>query len=104
MLSKISFSIKKAQLWNNQLSQYSNEATRHADVYVFCLLKHDVRETIDPLNLDHWDFYIVPITRLNSYQRSEHSITLKSLQALTSAVNYGDIKSAFQSAYEIDGI
>jgi hypothetical protein len=34
----------------------STEIKRHADVYVFALLAHTDKATVDPLSLDQWRF------------------------------------------------
>jgi hypothetical protein len=44
-LSKISFSTKAAYVWDSETSTQSAIAYRSADVYVFCLLHHDDKET-----------------------------------------------------------
>jgi len=90
-LSLISFSIKPARHWNSETNILSPDIKRHADVYVFCLLKHEDKSMVDPLNLNHWDFYVVATQELNNYTRSQYSITLKSLRALTSAVSYDQL-------------
>ena len=77
-LSGISFSIKKARHWDSAINKISLIPQRHADVYVFCILKHQDKKSVDPLNLDHWEFYVLATTELNSYTRSRHSITLNS--------------------------
>ena len=87
-LSTISFSIKLARHWDPVTNVQSTIPQRHADVYVFCLLKHEEKATVDPLNLDHWEFYVLATERLNNYERSQHSITLKSLKALADPVGY----------------
>lgn len=58
------------------------EIKRQADVYVFALLAHTDKATVDPLNVKHWRFYVVPTRVLNARTRSQHSITLNSLCAL----------------------
>jgi hypothetical protein len=60
-------------------------------VDVFCLLKHEDKSTVNPLNLDHWDFYVLSTQELNDYKRSQHSITLKSLRGLTGAICYDQL-------------
>ncbi len=100
VFSKISFSIKLAHCWNTETNKLSVTAKRHADVYVFCLLKHEDKKTINPLNLDHWDFYVLSTTEINNYTRSQRSITLKSLQRLTQVVVYDEIKNAVQSKHK----
>jgi hypothetical protein len=86
--SKITFSIKPTAAWDKETNTYSTEKKRHADVYVFCLLHHKDKATIDPLNMNQWEFYVLPTQALNDYTRSQHSITLASLQRLTKAVEY----------------
>lgn len=66
---------------------------RASDVYVFCLLKHKDQNTIDPLRLEQWEFYVVPTNTINRYERSQSSITLNSLQKLTDAACYSELKS-----------
>lgn len=90
-LSTISFSTKLARHWDSETNIQSTVAKRHADVYVFCLLKHENKSTVDPLNLDHWDFYVLATQELNNYTRSQYSITLKSLKNLTRATCYGEL-------------
>lgn len=87
-LSKISFGIKAAFSWDEETNKRTETAMRSADVYVFCLLHHDNKQTCDPLNLNHWEFYILATGELNSYTRSQHSITINSLRKLTEPVDY----------------
>jgi hypothetical protein len=98
-LSKISFSTKAALYWDSATNQQSNIKKRHADVYVFCLLHHCDKSTIDALNLNHWEFYVLSTAELNNYTRSQHSITLKSLQGLCGAVCYDKLKTAIVEKY-----
>lgn len=78
--STIQFSTKLARYWDSSTNQLSTEKKRHADVYVFCLLHQKDKKTVDPLNLNQWEFYILSTTELNAYTRSQHSITLNSLK------------------------
>ena len=94
-LSKISFSTRHTRAWDPETGAFATERKRQADVYVFALLSHREKESIDPLNLDQWEFYVVPTSQLDSYERSQHSITLKSLQQLCPMpVNYGELPGA----------
>ena len=58
--SKILFSIKPARYWDTETNIFSKEKSRHSDIYIFCVLKHKDKDTVDPLNLDQWDFYVIP--------------------------------------------
>jgi len=93
-LSSISFSIKLARHWDSATNKVSLVPQRHADVYVFCVLKHQDKQTINPLNFDHWEFYVLATKELNNYTRSQHSITLNSLKKLTVCVQYNHINDA----------
>jgi hypothetical protein len=59
------------------------ESKRQADVYVFAVLYHQDKATLNPFDLDQWNFYVLSTKVLNERTRSQHSITLKSLQALS---------------------
>lgn len=96
-LSKISFSIKKSRSWNADTNIQSKESKRQADAYIFALLKHTDKDTINPLNLDQWIFYVLTTDEINNYPRSQHSITLKSLEKLTNGVDYLLIKKELYS-------
>ncbi|MEI6767270.1 MAG: hypothetical protein WCM76_16690 [Bacteroidota bacterium] len=91
-LSTISFSTKPALYWDSFTNKQSDTKKRHADVYVFCLLHHTDKTSIEPLNINQWEFYVLSTQRLNEYKRSQHSITLKSLKALTTIVPYDKLK------------
>jgi hypothetical protein len=98
--STISFSIKPTKYWDAETNIYRNEPKRHADVYVFCLLKHKDKNTINPLKMEQWDFYVLPTYRLDNYQRSQSSITINSLEKLTNPKKYSELKDEITKAYE----
>lgn len=92
--SKISFSIKAAKPWDWTIDKRSELAIRSADFYVFCLLNHKDKLTVNPLNLNQWEFYILSTEELNNYTRSQHSITLNSLKKLTNPLKFEELNSA----------
>ncbi len=96
--SPISFSIKPAKYWD-PVTNIEDETKRHADVYVFCHLKHTNQDTVDPLKMEQWDFYVLPTFRLDNYKRSQSSITLKSLQNMASTESYCRLKEGILQAY-----
>ncbi len=84
-------------------NQFESESRRPADVYVFALLAHKDKNTIDPSNLNQWNFFVLPTEVLNERQRSQHSIALKSLEKLCSGtVSFSEIKAAVNEAYQIN--
>jgi len=99
-LSTISLSIKPSRYWDAETNMQHDEPKRHADLYVFCHLKHKIQNTIDPLKMEQWDFYILPTFSLDNYERSQHSITLNSLKKLANAKKYDDLKNEIIKAYK----
>lgn len=87
-LSKISFGIQPTGI-----SQTRNEAKcRKADLYIFCVLAHKEKSTVDPLNLDQWDFYLLSASVLNHEVLDQKTITLSALLELDPTyVKYGDL-------------
>ena len=81
-LSAISFSVRKSRSWDANTNEMADVPTRPAKAYVFALLRHQDKATVDPLNLDQWEFYVLPTWALDERKRSQHSITLKSLRSL----------------------
>ena len=93
-LSSIVFSIRPARAWDPTTNEQSPHQTREADVYVFALLAHRDKPTLDPMNTAQWRFYAVATRVLNARQRSQHSITLRSLEALAPAVPFASLATA----------
>ena len=95
--SNISFGIQETIIWdeNTDNNKRTTEAKRQADVYVFCLLAHKEQETIDPLNLKQWEFYVLPTRVLNERVGSQKRITLSSLLTLKpEKCRFGEINKA----------
>jgi hypothetical protein len=91
--SRIEFRVGKRRAWSAETNTLAAESRRHADVYVFALLRHEDRDSLDPLDVSQWEFFVVPTAWLDARKRSQHSITLKSLQALAGrAVGYSELK------------
>lgn len=98
--SSISFSIKPAKHFDAENELSRGEAKRHADIYIFCLLKHKEQDTIDPLKMEQWHFYVVPTYKLDDYTRSKSSITLNSLKKIVEANSYLDLKEKIHERYK----
>jgi hypothetical protein len=97
-LSPITFTTPKTRAWDADTNVQSREFKRQADVYVFALLAQTDKTTTDPLNLDQWRFYVLPTAILDERTRSQHSITLKSLEKLCSeAITYAELLKAVEN-------
>jgi hypothetical protein len=98
-LSTIIFNVPKTLYWDSITNRQAKEKQRQADVYVFALLAHQDKETIDPLNINQWAFYVLPTAVLNERTRSQYSITLKSLVKLCGkALTYDELRQAVETA------
>ena len=97
--SSILFGIQPTVVWEDNNTR-SEEAKRQADVYVFCLLSHKEKNTIDPLNLSQWEFYILPTSVLNEKCKQQKTISLSSLLKLEPIkCKFGEISSNIMSTY-----
>jgi hypothetical protein len=97
--STIQFNVEKTKELDLKDGGYRGTPSRHADVYIFALLAHKNKQTVDPLNVKQWDFYVLPTSVLDKRTRSQHSITLNTLVDLTGgSVDY------FHLAGKIKGI
>jgi len=78
-LSKISFGIQPTRGWDHKSNTYEKEIKRQADVYVFCVHKHLKQETLNPLDISQWDFYVLDTETINCEMGNKKSITLPKL-------------------------
>lgn len=91
--SRISFGIAPTKKLLNDLN-YSDEKERRSDIYVFCLLHHKDQETIDPMNLDQWIFYVLKTKTLDEKLHDQKTIGLSSLLSFNpSTCSFSELKS-----------
>lgn len=77
--SYISFSTKKSTAWSPDTNEFVGEQKRQADVYVFALLAHKDKTTLNPLDVEQWEFYVVPTITLDQRKGDPKSISLSAL-------------------------
>ena len=65
-----------------------------------CLLSYStkVKETVNPLDISQWEFFILPTKILDQRERSQHSITLPSLKTLTDSVSFFELGQTVDKA------
>jgi hypothetical protein len=80
--SNISFSYRVTRGFDADKNKTEDVPLRHADVYVFALLSHKDKASIDPTSLDQWQFFVAATKAIAQRERSQHSITISSLTAL----------------------
>lgn len=81
IFAQIRFDIGRKLAWDNATASYSSEAKRNCDLYVFCLFTAKTKD-ISLLNLDYWDFYVLPTSVLNEKMPEQKGISLSSLLKL----------------------
>jgi len=82
-LSDIKFSIRQTKLLDAPTKELASELKRRADIYVFCILHHQEQESLNPLNLEQWTFYILPSSTLNETFPTQKTLGLSSLLKLS---------------------
>lgn len=93
--SNIIFNCPKTHGWDPDTDQLSSELRRQAKVYVFAVLAHQNKMTLNPLDVSQWEFYVVPTVWLDQRVRSQHSITLSSLRKLVGGpIDFTQLKDA----------
>ncbi len=98
-LSRISFSVRKTRAWDPATNRESTEVTRQADVYVFALLAHRDKQSVDPMDVRQWSFFVLPTAVLDGRTRSQQSITLPTLKRLSEGeLCYADLAAAVDRA------
>ncbi len=96
--SSIIFKVPKTRAWDADTNEMATDQVRQADVYVFALLGHGDKATVNPLDVSQWQFFVLPSFVLNERTRSQHSITLKSIEALAGGgIDYTAIAKAIAS-------
>ncbi len=91
--SAISFDISKTKTLLPD-NTYSTEYSRLSNLYIFCLLQHIDQQTIDPLNLDQWTFYVIPTEVLEVKFPNQKTMRLSTLEKIgISKCAYSQLKN-----------
>lgn len=91
---------------NKAYSRYKDNTSpfeRQNDVYVFCLNTGETMEDSNPLEMDHWRFWVVPTSTINRLCGDNKHISLGRLKKIThqeNGVGYADLKSAVDAALQ----
>ena len=88
------FGIPKAYTkYKNNKSTYE----RQNDVYIFCLNTGNTKEESNPLELDHWRFWVVSTSTINRLCGDNKTISLgrvKRITGLKEGLGYGELREA----------
>ena len=90
------FKFSATKPWSCELGRYTSKTPEHnADVYVAALLATRDRAEVNPLDLDQWQFYVLP--RSAVVRRSRWSLSQLRDHSVA-PVPYGDLRLAVQQA------
>lgn len=99
--SAISFDIRSTMGWDAATNTSGTVARRQADVYVFALLHHRDKATIDPLDATQWTFHVVPTATLDARFPTQKRLGLGALLDLGPATaDFDALAGAIAAAAE----
>ena len=98
--SRAVFAVGPARKWDEELGRPSGDLRRHADVYVFCVLRAPPDGMPDPLDVAGWVFYVVPTAVLDRDLGGEaKSISLSRIRSLGyEVVGFEGVRAAVRRA------
>ncbi len=76
---------------------------RSARCYVFCLYTERDREAADVLDLDKWEFYVLPTGRINRELGAQKRVSLGTIKRMANPVRYAQLKESVDFALAPDG-
>ena len=93
--AQIQYDIAPKLAWDGK--SYATEAKRNCDLFVFCLYTALTRDK-SILDLDYWEFYVLPTSVLNDKIHNQKTISLSSLLKLEPIkTDYAGLGSAIES-------
>lgn len=97
IFSQIRFDIGKKLAWDNVTATSATVAKRNCDLYVFCLFTAKTKN-VSLLDLDYWDFYVLPTSLLDKKLPDQKGIVLSSLLKLGPIkTNYTELGTIIES-------
>ena len=70
----------------------TSELARQNDIYVFCLNTGDTKASSNPLQLEHWEFYVIPTAVIDRECGDGKTISLSRVRKMTEKVDYMHLK------------
>jgi len=96
--SKIIFLIKRKG--DTSVKTKKEDLNRPSDLYVFCLLNHKDKKTVNPLNMDQWLFYVLSTNKINNIFKEKNSISLEKLEKEVIGIKYDELKERILNEYQ----
>ena len=83
------FGITKAY---SKYQDNTSKLERQNDIYVFCLNTGETKTDSNPLQLEHWEFYVIPTSVINEKCGEQKTISLSRIRKMTEKVDYSHLK------------
>lgn len=97
-LSAINFDIAPTRRWDPNTNIYEKESRRQADLYVFALLAHQDKSTLNVMDVSQWEFYLLPTSVLNNRVPNQRQLSLSALKRLEPTFcRFPDLSSCIES-------
>lgn len=98
--SRVSFGIQPTYAYDGETNEFDPEQKRQADVYVFAFLKHEDKTSLNPLDLEQWEFYVLRSAVLDERVPTQKRISLGTLKRLGPLrVGFGEIAGAIETLF-----
>lgn len=102
-LSNLVFGIQPTHGWNKETNEYEIKKSRQADIYVFCIFKHQETESANPLDLKQWEFYIINKKALDDHAGTQKTITIRRLRTIGAYhCCFEDLQRTIHNVYKIE--
>jgi hypothetical protein len=96
--SVISLDIAPTRFWDATTNVMTADARRQADLYVFALLAHQDKATLDPMDVGQWVFFVLPTAVLNARLPSQKQLGLAGLRSLCPfECSYGQLREVVEA-------
>jgi hypothetical protein len=97
-ISAISFDIAPTRFWDAATNVIASEPRRQADLYVFALLGHQDKATLDPMDVGQWIFFVLATAVLNARLPAQKQLGLIGLRSLGSVeCAFGQLREAIEA-------
>jgi hypothetical protein len=102
--SVITFDIAPTRFWDPATNVLATEARRQADLYVFALLAHQDKETLDPTDVSQWMFFVLWTAVLNAVMPTQKQLGLVGLRRLCpSECTFGQLRDVIEAVAQSEG-
>ena len=87
--SIIRFDVGERGSWDSETNSWRPDPVRSADYCVFCLYAETNRSRANVLDTSKWEFYVLPIERIDHELGTQKSVGLSRTKSMTEPVDYG---------------